>query len=265
MSGRRATPALYLRSAAYWLVLFTSTVFYGLFVGLFAWLLPRRWCWVPVHQWAAINLHALRWICGLRWRVEGTENLPDRPVVVFAKHQSSWETMALALLLPPQVWVVKRELLWVPFFGWGLAAMRPIAIDRSAGHLAVEQMLRQGRQRLRQGLWVMVFPEGTRVRPGTTVRYRLGGAVVATETGTPVLPIAHNAGDFWPRHSFIKWPGEIVISIRPPIPSAGKTPEALNDEVRAVIEGEMERISSHGAAVVPDTEAAADEKSDNHR
>ena len=251
MSRERATFGLYLRSGAYWGVFFTSTVFYGMLVGVFAWLLPFRWRWIPVHQWARINLAALHRICGLRWRVDGREHLPEYPAIVFAKHQSTFETIVLALLLPPQVWVVKRELIWVPFFGWGLAALRPIAIDRGAGHLAVEQMLRQGSQRLRQGLWIVIFPEGTRVRPGTSVRYRMGGAVVATETGTPVLPIAHNAGDFWPRHSFIKWPGEVVISIQPPVPATGKTPEQLNDEVRAVIEGEMERISAHGGAPRP--------------
>lgn len=248
MSERRASPLLYLRSGLYWLVFAASTIVYGFLVGTLAWLLPFRWRHVPVRQWATINLHALRWLCGLHWRVEGRENLPSYPVVIFAKHQSTWETIALALLLPPQVWVVKRELLKVPFFGWGLAALWPIAIDRSAGRAAVEQMLQQGRRRLRQGQCVMIFPEGTRVRPGTTERYRMGGAILATETGTPVLPIAHNAGEFWPRHSFIKWPGEVVVSIRPPIESAGKTPEQLNDEVREVIETEMQRISVAGGA-----------------
>lgn len=251
LSPRQATPGLYLRAASYWLVFGASTAVYGVFVGVFAWLLPYRWRWIPVRQWAAINLYALRGICGLRWQIEGRENLPDYPVVVFSKHQSTWETIALPLLLPRQAWVAKRELLRVPFFGWGLAAMRPIAIERGAGHIAVEQMLRQGRKRLQEGLWVMVFPEGTRVRPGTSVRYRMGGAVLASETGTPVLPIAHNAGDFWPRHSFVKWPGEVVVSILPPLATAGKTPERLNEEVRALIEGEMERISIHGGADRP--------------
>lgn len=251
MSDGPASALLYLRSGLYWLVFSISTIVYGVLVGLFAWFLPFGGRMAIARQWAAINLHALRRICGLHWRVEGRENLPDQPVVVFSKHQSTWETMALARLLPLQVWVVKRELLRVPFFGWGLAAMRPIAIDRGAGRLAVEQLLEQGRRRLAQGLWVMIFPEGTRVRPGHSKPYRMGGAILATETETPVLPIAHNAGDFWPRHSFVKRPGEVVISICPPIPSAGKTAEQLNDEVRAVIEGEMQRISVHGGADRP--------------
>lgn len=248
MNQRRSAAGLYLRSGLYWLVCAISTVVYGPVVGLFAWLVPYRARVAIARQWAGINLYALRWLCGLRWRVEGREHLPDCPVVVFSKHQSTWETMALPWLLPPQTWVVKRELLWLPFFGWGLAALRPIAIDRSAGRQAVEQVLEQGRRKLAQGVWVTVFPEGTRVRPGHTARYRMGGAILATETETPVLPIAHNAGEFWPRRSFIKHPGEVIVSILPPIPSAGKTPEQLNDEVRAAIEGEMERISVHGGA-----------------
>lgn len=248
MSTGRPAVLLYLRSGLYWLIFSISTIVYGLLVGLFAWFLPYRGRMAMARQWAVINLYALRWICGLRWRVEGRGNLPEYPAVVFAKHQSTWETMALAWHLPLQVWVVKRELLWVPFFGWGLAALRPIAINRGTGRLAVEQLLEQGRRKLAQGLWVMIFPEGTRVLPGHSKPYRMGGAILATETETPVLPIAHNAGDFWPRHSFVKRPGEVVISILPPIPSAGKTPEQLNDEVRTAIEAEMQRISAYGGA-----------------
>lgn len=248
MSKRQPVALLYLRSSLYWLVFAASTIVYGVLVGVVAWLLPYRGRVRLACQWAWINLHVLRWICGLRWRVQGREHLPEGPLVVFSKHQSTWETMALPCLLPMQTWVVKRELLWVPFFGWGLAALRPIAIDRSAGRQAVEQVLEQGRRRLSRGIWVLIFPEGTRVRPGHTVRYRMGGAVLATETGTPVLPVAHNAGDFWPRHSFVKHPGDILVSILPPIPSAGKTAEQLNDEVRTAIEAEMERISVHGGA-----------------
>lgn len=254
MSLRDASPLCYVGSGLYLAVFAASTVIYGLIVGLVAWALNPRWRFVLIRQWSAINLGALRVFCGLRWRVEGLENLPDRPVVVFSKHQSTWETIALGGLLPPTVWVVKRELLWVPFFGWGIAAMRSIAIDRRAGRAAVEQMLEQGRRRLEQGLWVVVFPEGTRVLPGRTTRYRMGGAILATETGTPVLPVAHNAGDFWPRHSFIKRPGEIVLKILPPIESRGLAPDELNERASEAIESEMAHISIHGAA---DTSAEA--------
>jgi len=251
---RGTSPILYLGSASYLAVFVASTVVYGLIVGLVGWTLSPGRRFVLIRQWSAINLFALRAFCGLRWRVEGLENLPQEPVVVFPKHQSTWETIALGGLLPPTVWVVKRELLWVPFFGWGIAAMRSIAIDRRAGRAAVEQMLEQGRRRLQQGLWVVVFPEGTRVLPGRTARYRMGGAILATETGTPVLPVAHNAGDFWPRHSFVKWPGEIVLKILPPIDSRGLTPDELNERASEVIESEMAHLSIHGAA---DTSAEA--------
>jgi 1-acyl-sn-glycerol-3-phosphate acyltransferase len=137
------------------------------------------------------------------------------------------------------VHVLKRELLKVPFFGWGLAAIRPIAIDRAAGRAAVEQLTSQGRERLRSGRCVMIFPEGTRVRPGETQRYRMGGAVLASETNAPVVPVAHNAGELWPRHSFIKWPGEITVAIGPPIDTTGKTADQINTEAREWIESRM--------------------------
>lgn len=248
MSPGNDPPLLYLRSGLFLCVFVASSVIYGLIVGLVAWLQTPRQRFILIRQWAGINLFALRWLCGLHWRVEGLENLPGRPVVVFSKHQSTWETIVLGSVLPPTVWVVKRELLRVPFFGWGLAAMRSIAIDRGAGRAAVEQMLEQGRERLQQGLWVVVFPEGTRVLPGRSARYRMGGAILATETGTPVLPVAHNAGDFWPRHSFVKRPGEIVLSILPPIDPAGLTPEELNARASEAIESKMAEISAHGAA-----------------
>ncbi|MEX2577229.1 MAG: lysophospholipid acyltransferase family protein, partial [Halofilum sp. (in: g-proteobacteria)] len=222
MSQRRATPWLYLRAAAFWVVFAAATIVWGVLIGTVGWLFPPAWRYQMARSWCAVSIWALRLICGVRWRVEGREHLPDEPVIFFSKHQSTWETLALVMLLPPQVHVLKRELLWIPFFGWGLAAIRPIAIDRSGGHAAVEQLVGQGRQRLASGRCVMVFPEGTRVLPGHSVRYRMGGAVLAAETGAKVVPLAHNAGELWPRHSFLKWPGEITVAIGPPIETTGK-------------------------------------------
>ena len=192
--------------------------------------------------WNRFVLGAARGILGIRYEIRGRENLPDRPVIVMAKHQSAWETIALPAMLPPQAVVLKKELLSIPFFGWGLALTSPIAIDRKAGKEALRQIVAQGKDRIGQGFWVTIFPEGTRVKPGETGRYGIGGAWLATHTDTPVLPLAHNAGEVWPRHSFIKHPGTVTVSIGPVISSQGKKADALNEEVKAWIESEMKQL-----------------------
>ena len=192
--------------------------------------------------WNRLVVAAARGLLGIRYEIRGMENLPDHPVIVMAKHQSAWETIALPILFRPQSMVLKKELLRIPFFGWGLALTSPIAIDRKAGKEALRQIVAQGRRRMEQGFWVTIFPEGTRVKPGESGRYAIGGAWLATHTGTPVLPVAHNAGEVWPRHSFIKHPGTITVSIGPVISSQGKKADALNDEVKAWIESEMKQL-----------------------
>jgi 1-acyl-sn-glycerol-3-phosphate acyltransferase len=188
----------------------------------------------------------LRWIeasVGIRYEVSGWENVPREPVVVMAKHQSAWETIFLEARLPDQCWIVKRELLWLPFVGWGLWAVRCIAIDRSSGIAAREQVVQQGAQRLKEGHWVTIFPEGTRVAPGRRGRYGIGGALLAARTGTPILPVAHNAGEFWPRYAFRKRAGCIQVVIGAPIRTEGRDAPSVNREVEEWIEGQMQRIS----------------------
>ena len=158
-----------------------------------------------ISQWAKFNIFLVRVICGIKFRVVGAENITDTPSIILAKHQSAWETMVFQKIFPPQVWVLKRELLRIPFFGWGLAMTSPIAIDRAAGKEALKQIVAQGKDRLAQGFWVVVFPEGTRVKPGTKGKYGIGGAWLATHTGAPVLPVAHNAGEFWGKNAFLKY------------------------------------------------------------
>ncbi len=226
------------RASVFWLVFALSTIVFSVLVVL-ARLLPEAAPYWLVSRWARLNVTALKFICGLDYRLEGHEHLGGEPAIVLAKHQSTWETMALVFLLPPQAWVLKRELLRIPFFGWGLAAMQPIAIDRKAGRSAVEQVISQGRERLDRGKWVVIFPEGTRTLPGTRVRYKLGGAHLAAATGRPVVPIAHNAGRFWPRHQFIKHPGTITVRIGPRIDSVGRSAESINAEVETWIETQM--------------------------
>ena len=155
-----------------------------------------------ISWWSKIMLFIARHACGLDYRVEGRENLPAQPCVILSKHQSAWETLAFQTVFPPQVHVLKRELLWIPFFGWGLAMMSPIAIDRAKGRTALRQLARLGKERIAQGFWVVIFPEGTRVTPGTQRKYQSGGAWLAVQTGAPVVPVAHNAGVLHQRRDF---------------------------------------------------------------
>jgi 1-acyl-sn-glycerol-3-phosphate acyltransferase len=201
--------------------------------------------WKVLNLWIQLMLLWLRITCGIRHEVTGLENLPaaENPAIIMAKHQSTWETLAFQAIFPPHVWVLKQELLNLPFFGWGLRIMDSIAIDRSAGRKAIVQMVKQGKERLDTGRWVVVFPEGTRTDPGAPARYKIGGAVLAAKSGYPVVPVAHNAGEHWPKHWLYKYPGVIRVSIGPLIQTEGKGAEDLMKEVEAWIEGEMGRIS----------------------
>jgi 1-acyl-sn-glycerol-3-phosphate acyltransferase len=182
--------------------------------------------------------------CGLRWQVQGWENFPNGPAIILSKHQSAWETLFLTSHLPRQIcFVYKKELHLVPFFGWGLALLRMIPIDRAKGREAFEQVVQIGQQRLDEGRWPLLFPEGTRIAPGKMGRFKMGGALLAIRTGTPIIPIAHNAGECWPRNSFLKKSGLITVSIGAPISPEGLTPEALNQKVHDWISAEMQRLN----------------------
>jgi len=205
--------------------------------------LPYQWIIRFARIYPTINLFALQHICGIRYEVNGRENIPAQTSIIFSKHQSTWETLALQIIFPPMAFVIKRELLWVPFFGWGLAAMRPVAINRSSGHAAIKQMVTKGTERLKQGIWVSIFPEGTRVAPDSKGRYRIGGAILAAKSAYSVVPVAHNAGEFWPRGQFIKRPGTIQVVIGPQIPSNNRKPEDILADAENWIESTMEKIS----------------------
>jgi len=183
-----------------------------------------------------------RWVLGIRYVVEGREHLPSQPAIILAKHQSAWETVAFLFLFPPVSPVIKQELLMVPFFGWAFRMLSPIAIDRGAGREALKQIVKQGKDKLAQGFWVLVFPEGTRVAPGEKGRYGIGGSWLAAETGAPIVPVAHNAGEVWPKNAFIKRPGTITVRIGPVIDSTGKSAAELTRTVEAWIESEMTRL-----------------------
>lgn len=242
MTATTETSMLALRSTLFSLV-FVATI--PLFAGLtlLCFPFPFRIRYAVATRWARLNLWSLARICKLSYEVSGREHIPKDTAIIFSKHQSAWETLALQEIFPPQVWVLKRELLWVPFFGWGLAMLGSIAIDRKAGRRAIDQLVAQGRQRLESGRWVVVFPEGTRVAPGQKGRYRIGGAVLAEQTGHSIVPVAHNAGEFWPRRGFIKRPGVIQVVIGPPIAAQGRAATDLLQQAENWIEDAMSRIS----------------------
>lgn len=195
-----------------------------------------------ISGWALIMLWLLRVLCGIRMEVRGADNIPAPPCVILCKHQSAWETMALQKVFPPQVWVLKRELLWLPFFGWGLAMTSPVAIRRSNGRAAIKQLLSQGKQRLAQGFCVVIFPEGTRIPYGQRGKYKSGGAQLAVASGAPVVPVAHNAGKLWGKNSFLKFPGVITMSIGQPIDPQGLKADEINQRVEQWIETEITHL-----------------------
>ncbi len=196
-----------------------------------------------ISSYAHTMLWVLKVVCGIRHEVTGIENIPSSPCIVLCKHQSAWETLALQAIFPPQAWVLKRELLWIPFFGWGLAMTSPIAINRSDGKGAVKQLLKQGKQRLAQGFFVVIFPEGTRVPYGERGKYKVGGALLAASAGVPVVPVAHNAGRLWGRNAFVKRPGLITMSIGEPIQTKGLKADEINARTEAWIENEIQQLA----------------------
>jgi 1-acyl-sn-glycerol-3-phosphate acyltransferase len=241
MSARRASLRQTLGSAAFNAFLFTSVVVYGPFVLVSA-CVWRGVTYRLVTYWVDCVLGVLRRTCRLDYEVEGAERLPATNTVVLMKHSSAWETLAQFKLFPEQTWVLKRELLWLPIFGWVLRMLKPIAIDRRAGRTAVQQVIAQGQQRLAEGYWVVIFPEGTRVPAGQTRRYGLSGALLARASGRLVVPVAHNAGVFWPRRGWSKRAGTIRVVIGEPIATAGRDPRDVNEQVQAWIEARLAEL-----------------------
>ena len=209
--------------------------------------LPRILRYRMAASWCAVNLWGARWICGIRCHEVGRENVATgagaAPHIVMSKHSSTWETLALTRYFPPIAYVAKKELLAIPFFGWGFALASPITIDRKSGIDAMQQMVKQGRERFGQGFWIAIYPEGTRIRPGTRAKYKTGGARLAIALGVPVLPVAHNAGYLWPKGTLGKRPGTVTISFGPPISSVGKDPQTLSQEIETWIENEVARLA----------------------
>jgi len=234
------------RSLLFTVYMMASACLFGGVMALGFWL-PYRAQFAIARTWARILLWMLARLCGLTFTVEGRERIPAGNHIVMSNHTSAWETVAQFLIFPPQVWVLKRELLWIPFVGWGLKLLRPIAINRGEGHRAVNQVVEQGKARLADGLWIIIFPEGTRVVAGDRRKFGVSGALLAIAAGKCVVPLSHNAGQFWARRGFVKKPGRIRVIIGEPITSAGKKPRELNEEVKQAIEAGLARIAAQAA------------------
>ncbi|MFL9926482.1 lysophospholipid acyltransferase family protein [Herbaspirillum lusitanum] len=246
---------LFLRSLVFLICMSVATVIWS-FACLLSAPFPYRQRYYWTSRWNVFVIWAAKTICGIRYEIRGKENLPDAPVVLLSKHQSAWETIFYVINMPrPLVFVFKKELTYIPFFGWGIALLRMIPIDRSKTRDAFAQVLEHGRRRLADGQWVIMFPEGTRIEVGKKGKYKAGGARLAVETGAMAVPIAMNAGECWPKKSFIKKPGTIIVSIGKPIVTEGLTPAEVNERVENWIESEMRVISPAVYRDSPDAKA----------
>lgn len=227
------------RSIVFHLVFLPSTVVFALLV-LLAWPLPLSAREAVARTWCRFVLLLLRSVCGVHYRVEGFEHLPSRPAVILSKHQSAWETIAYRPIFPMQLsWVIKKSLFRVPFYGWALKALEEIGIDRDAGREALRQIERFGLEHLRAGRWVVIFPEGTRTRPGESGKYAQGGARLACAAGAPIVPVAVDSGHCWPADDWRRYPGTITVHIGPAIETAGGNPAEITRTARDWIEARM--------------------------
>ena len=223
------------RSLMFELLRFVLTVIFSV-VALLTFPLSSMRRYQIITLWSHCITFLAKYICGIKYRVEGLENIPDNPCVILSKHQSAWETFAFQTIFPPQVWVLKKSLLYVPFFGWGLAMMNPIAIDRSSGPRALKQMRTQGINRIKNGWYIIVFPEGTRIAPGKRGSYQIGGAWLSAQLQSDIVPVAHNAGEYWPKNALLKKPGTITVTVGKPIKTAHQSPADLTKQVEDWIE-----------------------------
>ena len=232
---------IFLRSALYLAILIVYTPFYWVIVMLSG-PFSRHTRWKVIAAWPRLATWLAKHLLGIDYVVEGNDNIPREPCVILSKHASAWETIAFSGIFPPHVYVIKREMLWLPFLGWGLALYSPISINRSNRTEAMRRLSEQGAERFRQGFSVMIYPEGTRIPVGKRATYRLGGARLATSLSARVLPVAHNAGLYWPRNSFLKFPGCITVRIGKPIETAGRTAEDVMREVEDWIEAQVAEL-----------------------
>ena len=235
-------PKNYIGSALLFVGIFSTATVVGilLIIGMLTTFKIR---WKIGYAWCAIIGWMTKVFCGLTYEVEGLERInPQQPAILLSNHQSAWETLALRYIFPPHSVVVKRELLWLPIWGWSLLTLKSIVVNRKSQRAALRVLLEKGTEYLNQGLWVLVFPEGTRAGAREVMKFNIGGAMLAQKTGFPVIPVAHNAGDFWPRYSFLKYPGVIKLKIGPVIESKGRKAADINAEAEAWIRQAMNEM-----------------------
>lgn len=241
----KASPLLFLRSLLYYAGFYPVTMVFSLICLIIGPLLPFR---TRFKFLTLINYFYIAWLricCGVKVRVTGRENLPaEGSYVVIANHQSEWETLYFQLLIRPQAVVLKRELLRIPLFGWALALLKPIALDRSKRRGALKQLLEQGKSRLADGIPLLIFPQGTRLPVGKLGKLNKGGAMLAVSSEVPIVPVAHNAGLYWPGKSFIKYPGTVEVAVGPAIATQGRTVDEVHSESTAWLEAAMKQQGS---------------------
>jgi len=230
------------RSVIFTTLFFLTTAFYAIVLMVYGIWIPYPKRFYLAKNWADVLMWMLDKVCGLKYQVTGRENIPPGAHITMWKHSSSWETVAQATVMPAQAWVLKQELMWLPLVGWAMKLLHPIAIDRGAGTAAVNRVVAQGKERLQLGLWVVVFPEGTRMPAGETRKYGVSGALLASRAGCKVIPVAHNAGKFWPRRGLLKKPGMIQVVIGAPIEGAGRDPREINKDVQEWIESTLKTL-----------------------
>lgn len=236
---------IFIRSLIFSLIFSTITFFYS-FLCVLAKPAPQRFRYKMITCWTGFMVWLAKVICGIKYELQGKENIPKENGIIFSKHQSTWETFYLTTVFDQPTIILKKELLRIPFFGWGLAIIDPIAIDRSQKRSALDQIITQGKKYLREGRYILCFPEGSRVKPGEVVKYKIGGGRLAEATCAPVIPVAHNAGEFWPRKGFMKIPGTVKVVIGPAIDTHNKSATDILIEAQTWIESTMREISNVG-------------------
>ena len=234
---------LYLRSAIFYLGYVLWTVFWATLSVLIGWAMPlrRRYDFI-IGVWTRAALWWLKATCGIRVRALGLERIPQEPCIFLVRHESTWETLWVPTLTSPQAPLIKRELLRIPLWGWAFAMVRPIAIDRAKPTTALRQFIARGKDRLDRGMYIALFPEGTRLPSGERGKFYRGGAALAAATGTDVVVIAHNAGRVWPARRFLKHPGEIVVQISEPFQAEGRKSSEINELCEVWLHQQMDRL-----------------------
>lgn len=231
--------ALFLRSFVFFILQCCSTVFFGI-LAVFLMPFPYKVRYYVITLWSKFIIYIAKVICGIKYEINGIEHLKTKAAILLSNHQSAWETLFLQTILPYQTWVLKKELLFIPFFGWGLWAIEPIAINRKRSS-SLKQLVEQGKDKLEKDRWVVLFPEGSRMPAGKLGKFSKAGALLSIESKRPLVPMAHNAGKFWPRKAFLKQPGIIKVNIGPAITPEGKSIDELYKQSKDWIEEHLPR------------------------